>query len=235
MFARWAFLGALFASSAAFAEPACRPDLVQTVCTCDASSLHPLQGALGRRQVEEHRAWIEAHRDQAWEDLKRDPIKVVAGPGGQLFILDHHHTAEAWRGLGASDLFCEVSARPFASEADFWAGLQRDHLVRLADAQGRPVTPAELPQTLDAMPDDPYRTLAGRLRRAKAFCRPNDDKEFFEFRWADWLRRRPELPPDAVRAAPDNMLAVAERVVDKAAGDAPPGYNPGRGACPKGE
>lgn len=234
MAARWAFLFLLIAGPVAMAEPACEPGVVGQVCTCDVTTLRPLEGALGRAQVEEQRAYIAARREAEWDKLKRDPVKVVAGPDGQLFILDHHHTAEAWRRLGVRDLFCEVSARPFTSTEDFWDGLRRDGLVRLADAQGRPVTPADLPTSLEAMPDDPYRTLAGRLRRAGVYCRPAAG-EFFEFRWADWLRTKPELPADQVRAAPDNMLPVAAQVVDRAAGDTPPGHNPTRGACPKGE
>src|SRR5450756_955783 len=40
---------------------------------------------------------IKAKPGKACQKLASDPIKVVRGPGGALFITDHHHGADAWR------------------------------------------------------------------------------------------------------------------------------------------
>jgi hypothetical protein len=100
-------------------------------------------------------------KPKKWRDLADDPIKVIRGPGGALFITDHHHGADAWRLAGHPLALCQIVDRPFfATEAEFWSALIGDRLVHLADADGKPVTPAQLPSSLELMPDDPYRSLA---------------------------------------------------------------------------
>ena len=61
------------------------------------------------------------------------------------------------------------------------------------------------------MSDDPYRSLAWRLRKDDGFCRAMmAQKEFAEFIWADWLRTRPEFPVDQVRASAKNFVAASK-------------------------
>ena len=104
---------------------------------------------------------IAEHPKREWKDLEDDPIKVIRGPGNQLYITDHHHGADAWRLAGKPIALCQIGMGPaFTTDAEFWSGLERDRLVRLADADGRPVTPAQLPQSLERISDDPYRSLA---------------------------------------------------------------------------
>jgi hypothetical protein len=45
-----------------------------------------------------------------------------------------------------------------------------------------------LPKSVDKLIDDPFRSLAGELRRAGGFAK--DTTPFSEFLWADFLRRR---------------------------------------------
>jgi hypothetical protein len=61
-------------------------------------------------------------------------------------------------------------------------------------------------------------------------------KEFAEFVWADWPRKQPELPAEAVRASPKNMLSKAlelarspaAKELDDFVGSKPPGFK-----CPR--
>jgi hypothetical protein len=164
-------------------------------------------------------------------------VRQTSSADGFLFITDHHHGADAWLVAGHPDVLCQIGDRPpFVAEADFWSDLIRDHLVRLADADGKPLKPEQLPSSLKAMPDDPYRSLAWRLRKENGFCRSEMQKEFAEFLWADWLRTRPELPPDAVRTSAKKMLPIALALARSPAAQAIPGYigNKPRGfKCPK--
>jgi hypothetical protein len=48
--------------------------------------------------------------------LAADPIKVVRGPGGQLFVTDHHHGARAWLLAGYSSGICSIESDPSSSE-----------------------------------------------------------------------------------------------------------------------
>jgi hypothetical protein len=47
---------------------------------------------------------------------------------------------------------------------------------------------SDLPKSVDKLIDDPFRSLAGELRRAGGFAK--DTTPFSEFLWADFLRRR---------------------------------------------
>lgn len=194
-------------------------------CSCDVRTLRPLQGALGLEEVRDKARKITARPDRAWADLQDDPVKVVRGPGGALFITDHHHGADAWRLAGHPVALCQIAPRPLGTEAQFWSGLAADRLVRLADADGHPLTPAGLPASLEDMPDDPYRSLAWRLRKQGGYCRSDmPQKEFAEFVWADWLRTRPELSIGAVRASAEAVLPVALALARSDAASAVPGY-----------
>jgi hypothetical protein len=102
---------------------------------------------------------------QGRRKLEQDPIKVVAGVGGQLFIIDHHHAAEAWLGAttewGANALCKIVNSEKglpaeFKTEDEFWSALKAASLIRLKNESGIDIDPSQLPKTLEAMADDPY-------------------------------------------------------------------------------
>jgi hypothetical protein len=56
------------------------------------------------------------------------------------------------------------------------------------DDQGRRRDYADIPKTIAELADDPFRSLAGELRRVGGFAK--DTTPFSEFLWADFLRRR---------------------------------------------
>jgi hypothetical protein len=220
------FLTGLLAMSVQAQNTCDAQSKVDAVCTCDVRTLRPLQGALGLEEVEDKAAKIEKNPKKAREILQDDPIKVLQGPGGALFITDHHHGADAWLIAKKPEALCQIVNGPrFTSEAEFWSGLMKAQLVHLADGDGKPIAPEQLPRTLDAMSDDPYRSLAWRLRKDDGFCRAiMTQKEFAEFIWADWLRTRPEFPVDQVRASAKNFVGAAKALARSPAAKNLPGY-----------
>ena len=58
------------------------------------------------------------------------------------------------------------------------------------DDKGRRRGYDDLPHSIEGLVDDPFRSLAGELRRAGGFAK--DTTPFSEFLWADFLRRRME-------------------------------------------
>ena len=220
---------------------ACSPQTPNDMnCSCDLHSLRPLQGAIGMGEARDKAAKIAKKPTKEMQDLADDPIKTVRGPDGSLFITDHHHGARAWLLAGFSHGICTIQLGPSPDDLTaFWSELQARHLVRLADKDGNVITPDALPKMLEQMPDDPYRTLAWLVRKNDGFCRSlMQQKEFAEFLWADWMRRRPELPAAQVTAAPEKMLTSALKLVESPAaadqlgyrGDKPQGFT-----CPKDE
>jgi hypothetical protein len=188
------FAGLLSVRPVVAEVPVCSATAAQTVCSCDLTMLRPLQGAVGIEEVAYKEKKISKHADREREKLKADPIKVLAGPDGQLFIIDHHHGAKAWLQSGAKEAFCQVVnsekdlPRSFEKEEQFWALLEKARLVRLKDERGLDIKPSQLPKTLDVMPDDPYRSLAWLVRENGGFCK--SPREFVEFDWADWFRSK---------------------------------------------
>lgn len=239
MHARLAVLGLLLTWPVMAADVPCDATTrAEATCACDVRTLRPLQGALEMEEARDKARKITSKPNKEWQDLVDDPIKVVRGPGGALFITDHHHGADAWRLAGRPIALCQISTRPpFSTEAHFWSDLVADRLVRLADAEGEPLTPAQLPSSLERMPDDPYRTLAWHLRRSGGFCRSHmPQKEFAEFIWADWLRKRPELPKPGVSASASSLLPTAMTLARSGAAQNMPGYvgnKPTGFECPK--
>jgi hypothetical protein len=56
------------------------------------------------------------------------------------------------------------------------------------DDRGRRRPYADLPKSVADLVDDPFRSLAGELRRSGGFAK--DTAPFSEFLWADFFRRR---------------------------------------------
>jgi|GEM_PF-595394 hypothetical protein len=203
-------------------------------CSCDVRTLRPLQGAVGMEEVRDKADKIKVRPGKACQKLASDPIKAAReGHCSSPIII----TADAWRLAERPFALCEIADRVSpSSEAQFWSDLIADHLVRLADADGKSISPEQLPSGLAQLPDDPYRSLAWRLRKNDGFCRSiMPQKEFAEFTWADWLRMRPELPVDAVRASAKNMLPTALALARGPAAKDVPGYvgdKPSNFECP---
>jgi hypothetical protein len=231
-------LACLLPVKAAVADepPVCLATEGQPICTCDLTKLRPLQGALGMKQVTYMKNRIADHPKHARRRLEEDPIKVVAGVGGQLFIIDHHHTAEAWLGAKTewvANALCKIvnseKGLPpeFKTEDEFWAALKSADLVRLKNESGVEVDTSQLPKTLEAMTDDPYRSLAWFVRHKGGFCK--SPREFAEFAWADWFRSKSltleiqNLPSD-----PNDKNATVDEAVEMAhssEAESLPGYS----------
>jgi hypothetical protein len=229
---------AIIASSGAWADQACGAGTPEGVnCSCELRTLRPLQGAVGMAEVRDKAAKIAAKPDKEAKDLANDPIKLVRGPGGDLFITDHHHGARAWLLAGTAVATCRIDAGPpTADPAQFWAGLATPPKLHLKDADGHDITPEALPKSLEQLHDDPFRSLAWMIRKDNGFCRATmAQKEFAEFLWADWLRVQPGLPHADVAADPRKVLPAAKLLVKSPAASGNPGYvaDPATFKCPK--
>ena len=141
-------------------------------CTCDLKSLRPLQGAVGMGEVRQKAEKIKAKPMKEESKLAADPIKVVRGPDGQLFVTDHHHGARAWLLTGYASGICSIAPDPSSADPEkFWPRLEELKKVHFENKDGAVITSDALPKSLEQLPDDPYRTLAWMLRKKDGFCR----------------------------------------------------------------
>lgn len=152
--------------------------------------LRPTQITIGLREVSERRKhWREKKGKKRDIYLGSHMIPVVLGPKGRHYVIDHHHLARALIEDGVKEVFVTVVAKlDRLSEDAFWIFLDNRGWIHPFDADGHRREYSDVPRTIDDLVDDPYRSLAGALRRAGGYSK--ETTPFSEFLWADFLRRR---------------------------------------------
>jgi hypothetical protein len=153
-------------------------------------ALRPTQMTIGLREVEEQRKRWRARKDRKeGVFVSTHMIPVVLGPKGRHYVVDHHHLARALLEEGISDVFVTVTARLERLTGDaFWTFLDNRGWMHPFDAKGRRCGYDDIPASICDLVDDPFRSLAGALRRAGGCSK--ETTPFSEFLWADFLRRR---------------------------------------------
>ena len=176
-------------------------------------SLRPTQMTVGMREVKEKRKrWRERKSDKKRAELLgKHMIPVVLGPDQRYYVVDHHHLARALYDEGVKDILVTVIGNLSMVERDaFWGVMDNKRWCYPYDAKGERRHFKDIPKSVAALKDDPFRSLAGELRRAGGFAK--DTTPFSEFLWADFLRRR--LSRKAVEAdfakAMERGLALAK-------------------------
>jgi hypothetical protein len=156
------------------------------------ADLRPTQITVGMREVKaKRRRWREKEKDgaKAGEFLGRHMVPVILGPKQRHYIIDHHHLARALHDEGARNIVVTVVADLSRLEPDaFWFVLDNRNWMHPFDDEGRRRGYKDIPKSVSDLIDDPFRSLAGELRRAGGFAK--DTTPFSEFLWADFLRRR---------------------------------------------
>ena len=152
--------------------------------------LRPTQMTVGFREVAaKRREWRERSNKGAGEYLGRHMVPAVLGPKGRLYLVDHHHLALALAEEEQADVLVNVIADLSSlSKGWFWTYLENRAWCHPFDAEGRRRDFEAMPKHVSDLKDDPYRSLAGELRRAGGFAK--DTTPFSEFLWADFLRPR---------------------------------------------
>jgi len=151
--------------------------------------LHPTQLTVGMIVVQDKKKHLEALNSADRQSfMKAHPMPAVVGPQGTLYITDHHH-------LGRAALDAKVASGFFLVEADlskctldaFWKEMNENQWVHPLDENGVRHFYARIPNCLDKLVDDVYRSLAGYVRDAGGF--EKTPTAFAEFIWADFFRR----------------------------------------------
>jgi hypothetical protein len=152
--------------------------------------LRPTQITVGMREVEARRQrWREKSAKKSAEYLGKHMVPAVLGPKDHHYIVDHHHLARALFEEGVKDVLLTIVAN--LSKLDrqgFWVFLDNRGWTHPFDDEGCRRSYEAIPKSISELADDPYRSLAGELRRMGGFAK--DTRPFSEFLWADALRRR---------------------------------------------
>jgi hypothetical protein len=151
--------------------------------------LHPTQLTVGVIVVQDKKKHLEALSPADRQSfMKAHPMPAVLGPQETLYITDHHH-------LGRAAFEAKLASGFFLVEADlskstpeaFWKEMNENQWVHPLDENGVRHYYAAIPDRLDKLVDDVYRSLAGYVRDAGGF--EKTPTAFAEFIWADFFRR----------------------------------------------
>ena len=156
------------------------------------ADLRPTQITVGMREVADKRKQWKTraeNKGKGEEFLGKHLIPVILGPKDRHYVIDHHHLARALHEEGVDGVLITVVADLSKLDRDaFWFNLDNRGWTHPFDDQGRRRDYKDIPRSISQLVDDPFRSLAGELRRVGGFAK--ETTPFSEFLWADFLRRR---------------------------------------------
>ena len=156
----------------------------------EIAALRPTQMTVGLREVARKRTdWRRRAERDGPDFLGRHMIPAVIGPKDHPYLIDHHHLVRALHDEGVTHVLVSVIADlGHLKRSLFWTFMDNRNWLHPFDAEGKRHGYGRIPKTIGALADDPYRSLAGELRRAGGFAK--ESMPYAEFLWADFLRRR---------------------------------------------
>ena len=192
---------------------------IGTLCRTFLVTLKPLQKPIGIRNVIDKAEKLhDLNREEYEEELIKNPLPLLIGLN-QLHILDHHHFGSAieydldknrveQHHVGVSiihDNWNQLNKKNFVSR------LIEKHYFYNRDENDKLITFDDLPNDLSEMKDDPYRSVAGDLRRMGGYDK-KPDQFFLEFKWAHFLRNL----KGEYAITPKDLIDDYEKAVKKA-------------------
>lgn len=154
------------------------------------AKLRPTQFSVGYAEVAlKAEQWSKLGKKQRKIEIEHHVFPSVLGPGGDHFIIDHHHLGIALIEEGVQEVFVTtLDDLSWLEPTVFWRTLEFRSWSHPYDHRGQRRDYRDLPRRLSQLEDDPYRSLAGLVRNAGGFAK--DQAPFVEFLWADFFRPR---------------------------------------------
>lgn len=187
------------------------------------ADLRPTQMTCGFREVEfKRREWRDADGEGRAKLLRRHVVPAVVGPKGRFFIVDHHHFTRALLEEEAPRVAVYVVADlEHLAKTEFWTFLDNSAWCHAYDAKGERRALSDIPKALSDLLDDPFRSLVGELIRSGGCAKSH--VPFFEFLWADFLRRR--IKQELVEKDFNAALKKANRLAKSSDAKSLPGWS----------
>ena len=184
--------------------------------------LRPTQMTVGYHEVaRKRREWRERAESDGGDYLGRHMIPVVQGPKGRLWVIDNHHLACALHEEGVEQILVRIVADlTKLQDRLFTTFMDNKNWLHPFDAEGNRRELKHLPKHVSKLADDPYRSLAGELRRAGGYAK--DQTPYSEFLWADFLRRH--IKRDKIEKHFEEAVAQALEIAHKSKADYLPGW-----------
>ncbi|WP_245647627.1 ParB-like protein [Novosphingobium lentum] len=167
-----------------------RPNVEPQLHPARLMDLRPTQMTVGMAEVARKRSQWTAHaKTDGGLFLGEHMIPVVIGPRKRPWLIDHHHLALALHHEGVEHVLISVVARlDHLKKPQFLTFMDNCNWLHTFDASGERREYGALPRKLTGLGDDPYRSLAGEVRRAGGYAK--NLTPYSEFLWADFFRHR---------------------------------------------
>ena len=186
--------------------------------------LRPTQIAVGMKLVKAKRKGLrdrERKPQELVDFILANPLRVVAGPEKRLYVIDHHHLAHALLDEGFKTAPVEIMGDLSTLAAtEFWLEMKKKSWVHPFDGKGREREIKDIPDDVEDMEDDPYRSLAGFVRLEGGFQKTM--APYAEFIWADYYRSR--VPAKLLAKNFDKALHEAKLLASHPDAAKLPGY-----------
>jgi len=169
--------------------------------------LHPTQITVGVIAVKAKIArWRQMPAGKRKACLASHWFPAVKGPDGAYYITDRHHTGLALQRSDVKKVQLVVLKDLSGLEPDaFWMAMDHHDWVHPYDAKGRREAFSRIPERLEDLVDDPYRSLADHVQKLGGYAQTG--MPYAEFLWADFFRNR--LHIQTTRAGWENATAAA--------------------------
>lgn len=188
--------------------------------------LKPTQFAVGMLEVDEKIKIVGAYNKKQLQDyIDETPVPVVISPDRQLYVVDHHHFLCVCYHIGVKKVRIQVVkdlSKSKMSYKNFWKWMIKNRSMYPYCQFGEgPRQALYLPHDIRGLADDPYRSIAWFVRKAGGF--ENSDKNFAEFKWANFFRERRLLDNSGLKGLP-SALEKAVKLAQSPAAKRLPGY-----------
>ncbi len=175
--------------------------------------LRPTQFAVGMLEVDEK---IQIVRDFSKKQLvhfvDETTVPVVISSDGHLYVVDGHHFLCVCYYVGVKKVRVQVVedlSKKKMSYAQFWTWMFKNRNAYPFCQFGEgPRKALYLPRDIRGVADDPYRSLAWFVRKAGAF--ENSEKNFAEFKWANFFRKKKLLDGKGIAGMSEAMTKAVE-------------------------
>jgi hypothetical protein len=189
--------------------------------------LKPTQFAVGMLEVDQKITELKSLGKKALKKyVALTRVPVVISPHGLLYVVDHHHFLCVCYHMGVKKVKIEIRKDLSKSKMNFhqfWKWMHKYNSVYPFCQFGEgPRKALYLPRDIRGLADDPYRSLAWFVRKAGAF--ENSEKNFAEFKWANFFRKLRLLDRHGTDGLP-NILVKAAKIANSKAAKHLPGFD----------
>lgn len=190
--------------------------------TVKVKELRPTQMTVGLHEVALKRKQLRAMSSHGKGSfLGKHFLPAVLGPKGRFYIVDHHDLGFALLQEDIDNVYVNlVGDLSHLEKPHFLTVMDNRSWLHPFDGEGKRQAYDALPGKLKDLADDPYRSLAGSVRRGGGYAK--NATPFSEFLWADFFRRY--IDPDLVAKNYDKAARMALALAKRKAANYLPGW-----------